>query len=69
MVRKIIARGDKWSYTHYSGNASVFVKLIKQGGNNNITAEIDDGVLYIVDGGEVELCTSNFTLRIQEDDK
>ena len=67
MVRKIIAKGDKWTYTHYSGNASVFIKLINQGGINNITAEIDDGVLYIVDGGEVELCTSNFTLMTQED--
>jgi hypothetical protein len=67
MVRKIIAKGDKWTYTHYSGNASVFIKLINLGGINNITAEIDDGVLYIVDGGEVELCASNFTLMTQED--
>lgn len=67
MVRKIIAKGDKWTYTNYSGSASVFIKLINQGGNHNITAEIDDGVLYIVDGGKVELCASNFTLMTQED--
>lgn len=67
MARKIIARGDKWTYTHYSGNASVFIKLINQGGNHNITAEIGDGVLYIVDCGEVKLCTTNFTLMTPED--